>query len=360
MTTPSDKDAIAASNPRTSPAELTRIAGSRPDLLSAIYANPATHRGLKEWLERYHPEAVAKGPAAPQAPNATQVAVPGARSSKRSRTSLWTALVVTISLVAAGVVFGFLWLSDDYSAPTATETTAPRQSSPTAANQAQPRPAETTASSVNDADFRTYFEGIASGDPNTIGGVSDLAAPGSQAAAYITYYTAASKAARDSGFPFDREIVNEVDDGFMMCPEGHAADNSCMTYTNLQTAGSHLVDFDISGTPLSGRLALGDGEFHSLGDLGSARLIASYKSVSNNVVVVFDVTSTSENLWLDASYTGPDGRTSQPTMTHRTQLPNGGSGTVAFYFKGSVFGGTVLIRPSSDSSEGPGVTFRSE
>lgn len=58
MTTPLDPEALAASDPRTSPVELTRIANARPDLHSAIYANPSTHLELKQWIETYYPDAV--------------------------------------------------------------------------------------------------------------------------------------------------------------------------------------------------------------------------------------------------------------------------------------------------------------
>lgn len=64
----------------------------------------------------------------------------------------WTALLVAALLVAAAIVFGFLWLSNGDSVPAATETSAPHQSSPTTASQAQPSPAETTAPSVNEVD----------------------------------------------------------------------------------------------------------------------------------------------------------------------------------------------------------------
>ena len=57
MTTPLDLEALAASDPRTPPAELTRIASSRPDLHSAIYANPSAHIELKQWLETHYPNA---------------------------------------------------------------------------------------------------------------------------------------------------------------------------------------------------------------------------------------------------------------------------------------------------------------
>ncbi len=37
----------------------------------------------------------------------------------------WTALLVAVLLVAAAIVFGFLWLSNGDSVPAATETSAP-------------------------------------------------------------------------------------------------------------------------------------------------------------------------------------------------------------------------------------------
>lgn len=58
MSTPFDPDARAASDPAASPEELSRIAQSRPDLLSAVYANPAAYPALRQWIETYFPDAV--------------------------------------------------------------------------------------------------------------------------------------------------------------------------------------------------------------------------------------------------------------------------------------------------------------
>ena len=47
---PSDPDAEALRNPATSPAELARIAGQRPDLHPAIAAHPSCYPGLAAWI----------------------------------------------------------------------------------------------------------------------------------------------------------------------------------------------------------------------------------------------------------------------------------------------------------------------
>ena len=45
-----DPDAEAVGRPTTSPAELARIAGQRPDLHHAIAAHPSCDPGLAAWI----------------------------------------------------------------------------------------------------------------------------------------------------------------------------------------------------------------------------------------------------------------------------------------------------------------------
>ena len=142
MTTPLDPEALAASDPRTPPAELTRIASSRPDLHSAIYANPSTHLELKQWLEIYYPDAVRNAaafaagsvaitqqyPAIPQYHPATQfgsqAGAPEQQPEGRRRIAAWVALGVTVSLLVVGGVYGVRYLRSDSAEPAPAATSA--------------------------------------------------------------------------------------------------------------------------------------------------------------------------------------------------------------------------------------------
>ena len=165
MTIPLDPEAIAASDPRTPLSELTRIANSRPDLHSAIYANPSTHLELKQWLETYYPEAVrragvygtiAASVAIPQSgpPQASsRTGVPGKKPEGRRRTAAWIALGTTASLLIAGSVYEvFLLRSNDSAQPAPSTTyTAPEES---------PDPAGTSDDDVSSAEHSDHIESM--------------------------------------------------------------------------------------------------------------------------------------------------------------------------------------------------------
>lgn len=193
-------------------------------------------------------------------------------------------------------------------------------------------------------DLRTYFEAMASGDPQAMQDAVDLAAPGSNAAAYATYYSAVTQASRDSGISSEEEKLKEVDGGFAVCSEYEPTDDPCTEFTNLQHKGDKLADFETQGKKLKGRISLGDGTTQSLGDIAEAELIASYKSVANYLVIVFDVSSSSAGTFLDATYVAPDGRQANPSLYNGpTTLDEGAFGTFAFYFEGAEFGGAVTL-----------------
>lgn len=166
MTTPLDPEALAASDPRTPPSELTRIANFRPDLHGAIYANPSTHLELKRWIETYYPEAVrraavygtlAASPAILQGGPPSvggRSGVPGQQPEGRRRTAAWIALGVTASLLIAGSIYGVFFLrSDDSAQPIPSTThTAPAES---------PDPAGTSDDDVASAEHSDYTESTA-------------------------------------------------------------------------------------------------------------------------------------------------------------------------------------------------------
>ncbi len=197
-------------------------------------------------------------------------------------------------------------------------------------------------------DLRAYFEAIASGDPQEMLDAAELAAPGSNAAAYATYYSAVSQAFRDSGVPSENENLKEVDGGFALCPEYESEDNPCTEFTNLQHKGDRLADFETQGKKLKGRISLGDGTAQPLGEIVEAELIASYKSVANDLIIVFDASSNSAGAILSATYVAPDGRQANSSLYYGPlELDEGSFGTFAFYFEGAEFGGDVTLEAYS-------------
>lgn len=206
-------------------------------------------------------------------------------------------------------------------------------------------------------DFRAYFDQLATSTPEGAAKAVELAAPESNAAAYATYLRAAAQAHRDGGLAAERQKVSQTEDGFSLCFEATITENRCSEYTNIVGADGLIADFDAGGVPLEGRIVLGNGESKSLDGLAQAEFLAAYKAISGYLVVVFDVTSESDGLFIEASYLAPDGRQSVPTdQSGPYNLASGAFSTMSFYFEGAEFGGTVSLRPHSDSTYDTGVT----
>ncbi len=259
--------------------------------------------------------------------------------------------------VSAAALVGVLTLSGCSGTPESTPATDATAN--VVQSEATPSEAQSAQDGPSEADIKTYFEKLATGDPKIAAEAAELAAPDSNAFAYATYLGASIQAGRDGGFPSEKSTVKKIDDGFSMCPAVVTAENPCSEFTDIQHVDGRIADFNAGGEPLSGRISLGNGESQPLGDLGNATLVASYKSIAGAVVVVFDVTSESDGLSFSASYIAPDGRQSQTTMMGGPiQLAIGAFGTYAFFFEGAEYGGSVSLKPYSSSSfDTPSVTF---
>ena len=258
-------------------------------------------------------------------------------------------LPVFALVLSASVLTG---CSDDPMSTPIEETTT------TVVESAEPSSKEPTEG-PSEEDLTAYFSAIASNDPDEINGVVDLTASGSLAESYAIYFGAVNQASRDYGMPSDESNLSETEDGFEICPDVVTDDDPCVEYTNLKHDGDKLASFEVNGNSLDDRISVGDGEAQELGTLGSATFIAAYKSVAGNLVVVFDVRSQADGLWVDATYTALDGRQAQATMSvGPTSLSNGNFGTMAFNFEGAEVGGIVTLTPWSDSVyDSEGVDF---
>ena len=100
------------------------------------------------------------------------------------------------------------------------------------------------------AELKSYFEAITSGDPAQIATAADTAAPGSLAEDYVEYVAAAATAGEASGRSGDSVEVEEVDHGFQAC----ASDSQCVTWTDLEGKGGKLADFAVNGAKLDTEL----------------------------------------------------------------------------------------------------------
>ena len=113
-----------------------------------------------------------------------------------------------------------------------------------------PKPA-TGPGLPSQAALKSYFEAIASGDPDDAAKAEkDVAVAGSPAAGYAAYVGAADEADANAGGKPDPVDVEAVDGGFKAC----VAADQCVTWTDLQGKGGRLTDFTIGSVRVSDTL----------------------------------------------------------------------------------------------------------
>lgn len=254
---------------------------------------------------------------------------------------MWTKRLSTVSASVALLLIAVLGLgacsSDSPSSPTEDAAVNVVQSQETPQSEEEP-------DGPSQAELQAYFEALASEDPGVMAEAVDMAAPGSNAQAYAIYLSAVAQADRDGGYSTDPSSVKPIEGGFEICSAGISDQDSCNEYTNVQHEGDQIADFDTGGKPLSGRLSLGSGEAEPLGDVGSATMVAAYESISGAVVVVFEVSSTDEGMWVTATYVAPSGRQAEPTMMGGPiNLGDGAFANNVFAFEGAEFGGQIKL-----------------
>ena len=198
-------------------------------------------------------------------------------------------------------------------------------------------------------DLASYFGAIANGSPSEQRTAADeLAAPGSNAYAYAIEQAAVNQAFLDSGMGSSPPSeLNTLDDGFEMCSTDLLTqEETCNVFDNLAFVDGQLADFDAGGTPLAGRLTLGDGSSVPLGDFANATLIAAYTSIAGNLYVVFEIKSNIDGFSAayDSTYLAPDGRQANVTQTiGPSKLAAGALANYALVFEGAAFGGTLNL-----------------
>lgn len=207
-----------------------------------------------------------------------------------------------------------------------------------------------------------YFEALASNDPVIMAQAVELAVPGSDAEAYAVYLTATAQAEVDSGYTKEPRQVKEIWSGFAMCGDSDGQGESCSEYTHVEYQGDLIENFDAGGSPLTGRISLGDGEFRSMGDGGEIAFVAAYHSIAGDVVAVFELISHRYALWPTATYVSPGNRQHiadsgiGPRALNREE-----SATYAFYFKDAKFGGDVTVSATDGNGwELESVTFATQ
>lgn len=239
----------------------------------------------------------------------------------------------------------------------------PEQDTEAAAAQSELQPSEPEPEPQPDqADLDAYFEAVASNDPQTLLDAVGLAAPGSNAHAYLIYLAGRFQADADTGLGGLSSTLTPTESGFEICMEGTDNPEPCTTFTEFEGEGGKIASFAVGGQSLTGRISLGSGEPQELGGVGEAELLATYESEGDWVVAVFEVGSTVPGLVVKATYVAPDGSDLGATYINGpSALREGTFANYAFMFQGAELGGTVTLQPSApDYPEAPAVSFRTD
>jgi hypothetical protein len=215
-------------------------------------------------------------------------------------------------------------------------------------------PTEGTAASEEINVLTSYFEAVlTTTSPADIIKGKDFAAPGSNAEAYAIEQSAHNQAKLDAGLLEDSEGVVLFEEGEVLyCDPGYdfpdvdRADY-CVSYTNFEFVDGKLAEFDAGGTPLEGRISLGDPEPIMIGNIGQATVIASYETVGGDLVIVLEVTSATSLMgWgtYDTVYVGVDGRQMLNSSADGPyELKDGRTANIAFLFSEAKIGGQLEV-----------------
>lgn len=209
----------------------------------------------------------------------------------------------------------------------------------------EPAPTVAPAAPTNE-ELTDYFAAVAQGDPVELKRVAEtLAAPDSNAYAYAIEQAAVNQAMLDGGWSAEAQDLETIEGGFAMCAAMPVAgEETCSEFTNLTYVDGRLADFDAGGSPLAGRISLGNGESVALGDAATATFIAAYRSIAGAVYVVVEIRSNVDGLTVPfaSTYRAPDGRQADPTdVVGPYELGSGSLANYAFVFQGAEFGGTL-------------------
>ncbi len=105
----------------------------------------------------------------------------------------------------------------------------------------------------SDQDLATYFDAVASYDPDQLDAAQEIAADGSPAQGYAAYLGEFSASAIAADQPVDAADAEKVDDGFKACGGTGPADE-CVVWSDLEGEGGKLTNFTVAGTEVDDSL----------------------------------------------------------------------------------------------------------
>ena len=236
--------------------------------------------------------------------------------------------------------------SSDNSVPTADigDTTTGAASSTTLAVEAATTATPTTlVTTTTEAmpDAAAWMRDVFSGDTDTVIKAAALAVPGSPAHSYAIFQASFNQLLIQEARPIGPQSVSLRGSAVEVCNTA----GECALYDNFRADGPLFVDFTIDDTEVAGRLGI-PGQPVTIGPL-TARVTASYRTVSGGALIVIMEMSTTETVSTGLSgsnYVGPDGRPSPVAQSFGpSELLEGATAAAGAVFPATDPGGQIVF-----------------
>jgi hypothetical protein len=197
------------------------------------------------------------------------------------------------------------------------------------------------------AEALEYFQVYGTQDPEALARMVALAAPDTPASYYALHQETLAQIDPQRNAPLNVTVEGEQ---VTACPQDPAT-GGCVTYSAFtKNAAGLITHFDIDGTPLRDRVAIGAGSLVTANGM-QVSIISRYISVSDRLFIAYAVTNIGGTPLSPVSvrYITPSGDTVEPDQdTFRSAVPAGGAIRAAAAFPTTQAGGTIVVTSTAD------------
>jgi len=210
-------------------------------------------------------------------------------------------------------------------------------------------PSEEPPPGPTNEDLRRFVELAVSGNPTDLERAKRMTAPESGARAVITVWHARYSAAQQAGYDLpEQDTVNGGDGAFEVCSK----EPPCQTWNGFKAKGDLIADFAIDRERMRERVILGSKKKYEFGGLATARLIGSYRFVSDGSLGIYlEVTARADVTfgWDSDAYVGPNGaQVGIAEVTVPGTLRSGATAIIAYYLPTAELGGDLFLTAVED------------
>lgn len=197
-----------------------------------------------------------------------------------------------------------------------------------------------------------YVEAITAYTDEGFAQAADLTAPGSPAAAYVTYRQVVLRSDRQAGYRYEADEL-DVDGGTITTCVQAENEEHCADFADFQIADGQILSFSVDGVPIDGRIAAG-GEPVTVGPLTATPLTAYRAATSDQLIVMVDVSNSSDrtidvDVHMAELVDTTGAQSTVETWQGATDLRPGATTTALFMFGPVDPGGTLYLTGWDDT-----------